>query len=173
MYFKTATFIDLVQWLWDNAASGIWSTFCVWAIVRLLRKAQWIAKWLTNRAPAFLRRVRLKRSNWIRNSFRHLKLRNLRWIRKHRFDTAWIGREVSRGHTSQILFLLWLGLWVLAMGLRDSFIFSDVPLARTPGAAVLVACPMYLFEIAWIRYSGRAEEIIKYRQSVKIWRFRH
>lgn len=171
MQFETATFLNLAKWLWENAAAGIWSTFCVWAIVRLLRKAHWIAQRLVTATPSFVRQIKLRRPRWLRALFRRLRLRKHRWIRKHRFDTAWIGREVSRGHTCQIVFLLWFGLWIIAMGLRDSFVISEVPLARTPGIAMLVACPMYVFEIAWLRYSGRAEELINYRQKVKIWRF--
>jgi len=94
-------------------------------------------------------------------------------MRRYRFDTLWISREVSRGHTCQIIFFLWFGLWLLAFGMRESFLLNDTPLSGAPGLAIVSALPMYIFEIAWLCYSGRADELIKYRQRVQIWRWWH
>lgn len=152
--------LKLALWLWENTATALYGAALLWAAKYALRPV---------RAALKASHARLLKS--LRGFARRLDLRERRWIRKHRFDTVWIGREVSRGHASQIIFLLWFGLWIIAMGLKESFQITDAPLARSPGAAMMSAIPMYLFELAWLRYSGRAERLIKYRQKVRIWRW--
>lgn len=152
--------IKLALWLWENAAAALFGAAVVWITGRGIHRLKSAVK--TSHAS-------LLRS--LRALTRRFELRERRWIRKYRFDSVWIDREVSRGHTSQIIFLLWFGLWIIAMGLKESFLITDAPLARSPIAAIVSAVPMYLFEIAWIRYSGRAAKLINYRQKVRIWRW--
>lgn len=157
----TTLALKLASWLWENTATVLYGAALLWA-----------AKFVVRRLKAAIEASHARLLKSLRGFTRRLDLRKRVWIRKHRFDSVWIGREVSRGHTSQVIFLLWFGLWIIAMGLKESILVTDAPLASSPITAVLSALPMYFFEIAWIRHSGRAAELIKYRQNVRIWRWR-
>ncbi len=150
------TLVELLNWMWQKGAEALYGPLVIYLASVLWKKARAVAA----KKPSSFRQ-------WARGS----EKRNLLWLRRYRFDTAWIGREVSRGHTCQILFLLWFGLWVIAMGLRETFNVTGTPLAKSPGSAILSALPMYAFEICWIYYSGRAAKLIKHRQKIKAWRY--
>ena len=174
MQSDTSQILVLLSWLWENAATAIWGTISVWAVSYLLRRGRDIAQRIAEALPAlFLAIKQTSPPKWLRGIYKVSKLKNRRWMRRYRFDTLWISREVSRGHTCQIIFLLWFGLWLLAFGMRESFLLNDTPLSGAPGLAIVSALPMYIFEIAWLCYSGRADELIKYRQRVQIWRWWH
>ncbi len=112
-------------------------------------------------------------SGWLRRAAKRYRLWNNRWIRRYRFDEAWIQREVSRGHACFMIMLLWFGFWMLAMGLKEVFLLTEGPLSSSPRVALGAALPMYAFELAWLRFSGRAAQLIKYRNKVRIWRWWH
>ncbi|WP_144958485.1 hypothetical protein [Pseudomonas oryzihabitans] len=153
--------LKLASWLGEATATALYGAGLLWA-----------AKFAIRPVKAAVKASHARLLGSLRAFTRRLDLRKRRWIRKYRFDSVWIGREVSRGHTSQVIFLLWFGLWIIAMGLKETILVTDAPLASSPITAVLSALPMYFFEIAWIRHSGRAAELIKYRQKVRIWRWR-
>ena len=110
---------------------------------------------------------------WIRREFRRWKKKDAAWIRKYRFDEPWINREQSRGHTCFIIMLLWFGIWALALGLKELVYLPEGPLASSPAKAAIAGAPMYAFELAWLRFSGRAAQLINYRNKVRIWRWWH
>lgn len=116
-----------------------------------------------------------RRENYgpLRRALRRYKLRDCRWIRRYRFDETWINRESSRGHTCFLIMLMWFGFWITAIGLKEVFLLKEGPLASAPSTAFMAAMPMYLFELAWLRYSGRAGRLITYRNKVRIWRWWH
>lgn len=167
MSTETSALFDLLSWLWENAASVIWQTFVMWLLARLLLKGRQLLTKPTKPDLAPTQRSGSK----VGRLRRKLKLTELRFLRRYRFDTAWIGREVSRGHTCQLIFLLWFGLWLMAAGLKDIFVISHEPFGKSPVVMVLTASPMYVFELLWIYYSGRSERIIQHRQKIKAWRF--
>ncbi|MCY1306364.1 hypothetical protein D3C80_1744070 [compost metagenome] len=109
----------------------------------------------------------------MRRFFRGFRHREQKWVRDNRFDTTWIEREVSRGHTYLVIFIIWFGLWLVALGLRKTFTLSDAPLDESPGLTILIALPMYAFEIGWLYCSLRADKLIRYRKRVRIWRWWH
>ncbi|WP_447590170.1 hypothetical protein [Aquipseudomonas campi] len=109
----------------------------------------------------------------LRRAFRLYKLHDNRWVRRYRFDETWINREVSRGHSCFLIMLIWFGFWITAIGLKEVFLLKEGPLSSAPSAVFMAAMPMYLFELAWLRYSGRAGQLISYRNKVKIWRWWH
>ncbi|ONN70650.1 hypothetical protein [Pseudomonas oryzihabitans] len=164
---SAATLFSSPNWLWEEPIKGIW-TLIVCGI------ASFIARRLWRFALALGANVRQRTfagNAGIRGIFRALALRDLRWLRRHRLDEVWISREVSRGHTSQLIFILWFGLWLLAMGMKESLFVSAGSLIKAPEVAILAVLPMYFFEIAWIRSSGRAAKLINYRKKVRIWRW--
>ena len=87
-------------------------------------------------------------------------------------NTGWIDGGVSRGHTALIIVVRGFGLWISAMGMKEALFRAEGPLIRSPGVAVAAALPMYLFEVFWIRHSGRAAKLIKHRQRIRAWRFK-
>ena len=154
-------------WFWDNATNAIAGFVGVWIATWLLRRVNKVLRALQTR----LSNVRLNASR-LRGLSRYLELRELKWLRTYRFDTVWIDREVSCAHTSLIIFVLWFGLWIIAMGMKEALFIAEGPLIRSPGVAVAAALPMYLFEVFWIRHSGRAAKLIKHRQRIRAWRFK-
>jgi len=110
---------------------------------------------------------------WFRREVRRWKKKDAVWIRKYRFDEPWINREQSRGHTCFIIMVLWLGIWVLALGLKEIVYLPEGPLAASPAKAAIAGAPMYAFELAWLRFSGRATQLLRYRNKVRIWRWWH
>lgn len=109
----------------------------------------------------------------IRRALRRYRIRDCRWIRRYRFDETWINREANRGHTCFLIMLMWFGFWITAIGLKEVFLLKEGPLASAPSTAFMAAMPMYLFELAWLRFSGRAGRLITYRNKVRIWRWWH
>lgn len=160
--------VDGLWWLLITAAGALWGAFCVWAALKLIRKARSTPNWFKRSGQVT---ATTNKTGWLGRYFRGRRRSHLIWIRRYRFDTVWIQREVSRGHANLLIFTIWFGLWVMAMGLREVFHLSSAPLSQTPTVTIVAALPMYAFEIAWITYSGRADHLIKYRSRVKIWRW--
>lgn len=162
--------MDGLWWLLITAAGALWGALCVWAAVKLIRKIRSVPNWFRkNRSTT----ASTKKAGLLRRYFRKRRRNHLLWIREHRFDTAWLQREISRGHANLLIFIIWFGLWVMAMGLRETFLLTTSPLAKFPILTISAALPMYVFEFAWIIYSGRADHLINYRNRVKIWRWWH
>jgi len=160
-----------IYWFIEEGASGIWTAFLLLVVGVMMSRTRLIAAWLIAKAPLTLRWLIGNRGGLIRSYFRRRRLRELRWIRSERFDEMSIQRNVSRGHACAIIFVIWFGLWVVAMGMRESFILSDAPLAKSPGITLMAALPMYAFEIAWLYFSLSSGKLINYRNRVKIWRW--
>lgn len=110
---------------------------------------------------------------WPGREVRRWKRNDAEWVRKYRFDQLWINREQSRGHACFIIMVLCFGIWVLLMGLKELVYLPEGPLISSPVKAAAAAAPMYVFELLWLRYSGRAAQLIKYRNKVRIWRWWH
>lgn len=147
-------------WLWEATAQTIYGA----VLLVLLAKARKPGAWLLDHGSEKMQRLR-----------RGARKRRLLRIRDYRFDEAWINRQVSRGHTCAAIFVLWAGGFALTLGLADivSYSSNGEPLKSSMGTAMLASLPTYLAEIGWLYFSGRAGEVIDYRQKVKIWRFRH
>jgi len=177
-------------WLVNIGATEVARWFLVVLALAALRYSQRarqkISKWLTTRNKpetsstisngrmTAAKRIARRDDAWLlRRAVRRYLLRHNRWIRKHRFDSAWIQREVSRGHACFVIMVLWFGFWVLALGLKEVFLISEGPLASSPKTAFGAALPMYAFELLWLRFSGRAGQLINYRNKVRIWRWWH
>lgn len=178
-------------WLVNIGAAEVARWFLVVLALAALRYSQRvrqkISEWLSvrrqtpstnsdvpqGRITASQRVARRDEAWWLRRAVRRYLLRHNRWIRKHRFDDAWIQREVSRGHSCFVIMLLWFGFWVLALGLKEIFLISEGPLASSPKTAFGAALPMFAFELFWLRFSGRAGQLISYRNKVRIWRWWH
>ncbi|MFK4075216.1 hypothetical protein ACI2KX_16030 [Ectopseudomonas khazarica] len=162
-----------LAWFIEQTASTLFGLLVVflggWAVAR----GRQISAWLNKKIPAAVQWLRQHRPGAIRRFFRGRKRKDLLWIRANRFDEMSIQRNVSRGHTCSIIFLLWFGLWIMALGMRESFLVSEAPLSKQPGVTIAAATPMYLFEIAWLYYSLTADKLIAYRKRVKIWRWWH
>lgn len=157
----TALALKLTSWLWENTAIALYGAGLLWATKLAIRRLKAVVEASTTRLLKKLRQIN-----------KRLDMRKCRWIRKYRFDTVWIDREVSRAHTSQIICLLWFGLWIIAMGLKETFLVTNTTLAKSPATALISALPLYFFEIAWMWHASRASELIKYRQKVRIWRWK-
>lgn len=164
---------DGAWWLLITALAALWGAFCVWAITKLIRKVRALPTNISKKREEKERSGRVRRAGFVRGFFRWLSRRDLFWTRRYRFDTLWIQRESNRGHACLVIFAIYFGLWVMAVGLKEVFIIDKVPLAESPSMVFFSATPMYLFEIAWLRYSGRAAQLISYRQKVRIWRWWH
>jgi hypothetical protein len=160
---------DLFTWLGDHTASALWEPFALWGLGYIYRKVKQI---LSKRAEREVAPPERNMSRFAKFR-RKLKLSEFRFLRRYRFDTVWISREVSRGHTCQLIFVLWFGLWLIAIGLKDVFfISSEATLGKSPSTIITSATPMYIFEVGWLYYSGRAARLIQHRQKIKAWRFR-
>lgn len=169
MQIDFSSALTLLDHIWTVGSDGIICAVVVAAASLIWKK---------------LKSLSLNSSNWVRDKVlgrrgakhsvvRGIRLRELKFLRTYQFDEAWINREVSRGHTSQIIFLLWFGFWIMAAGLKNVVTVSGAPLSASPIAMLLGACPMYVFEVLWIYHSSAAAKIIRHRQKVKIWRYRH
>ncbi|RAU40164.1 hypothetical protein [Pseudomonas sp. RIT411] len=153
-------------WLWEEPRNTVWSTLAVGVLGYLAEKALRLTIRLAKKLHS-----QASQNQWgIRAIARGFARRELMWTRKHRRDEVWISREVSRGHASLIIFLLWFGFWAIAVGMKESLYLTKGPLITSPMVTIVIALPMYLFEVLWIRHSGRAAKIIKYRK-VRIWRW--
>ncbi len=171
MSLDSPLLLSSIWWLVETAANAIWGAFCVWVVIWLIRRRKLVSVWLA-KAFAPKPQARHKRRSLLRRFFRRSSLRDRHWTRSHRFDTAWIHREAGRGHACLVIFTIYFGLWILAIGLKEVFILSNAPLSQSPGLIVISALPMYGFEVAWLVYGGRASQLISYRQKVHIWRWR-
>lgn len=161
------TYLIEHAWLWEEPRNTVWSTLVIGVLGYLARKALRLTVGLTKRLHS-----QARQKQWgVRAIARGFARRELVWIRKHRRDEAWISREVSRGHASLIIFLLWFGFWAIAVGMKESLYLTKGPLITSPVVTIVIALPMYLFEVLWIRHSGHAAKLIKYRQMVRIWRW--
>lgn len=153
-------FGGFLSWFWGEMASNLFAILFL-ALLAQLRKP--------------LRSLLLHGSARMKGLARWYQRRKLLHIRRYRFDLAWLQRSVSRGHLCAAIFILWYGGWALAVGLTEVLVYSSSgePLMNSPWTVMLWSTPVYLAEVGWIYFSDRASEVIKYRQKVKIWRFRH
>lgn len=156
----------LVEWMVSGAANELYGAVVLFVAVRALAKLRIGA----DLGRKYLGKT-LGRPNRMKRFARGVRRRSLVKLRKRRFDLAWIQRQVSRAHVCFMLCILWLGIWVLAMGLMDVLNYTGEPLRRTSTAALLTVFPAYLFEAMWIIYSGSVSQVISHRQTKKIWRY--
>ncbi len=171
MSLDSPLLLSSIWWLLETAANAIWGAFSVWAVICLIRRRKMISAWAAN-ALSRKERPRRKRRGMLRRFFRKFGLQERNWIRAHRFDPAWIQRESGRGHAFLVIFIVYFGLWVLALGLKEVLILSNAPLSQSPELIFVSALPMYGFEIAWLVYGGRASRLLVYRRKARIWRWR-
>lgn len=158
---------NLLIWLWDNAAIAIWSGIVLAVASKCFNKLQgWVS-----RLPAAIRERSLRPSSPVAY-LRKLKLKDLRQIRQFRFNDMWIAREISRGNTALTLFGMSSGFWLIALGLKEQVLISGHPLSADSTTVFVSAFPVYFFEIMWLYRSTRANRLVDYRQTSKIWRFR-
>lgn len=160
------TLSKLTEWMASTAATELFGCFVVFIAFKLLgrlRKGAHLGR-------SYLIKT-LGRPQRLRRLARGVRRRHLLKMRRYRFDLAWIQREVSRGHVSLTLCVLWVGMWVLAMGLMDILNYTGEPLRRTSTAALFTVLPAYFFEIDWIIHSGNAAQVIKHRQEKRVWRY--
>lgn len=164
MSSETSPVMAMLYWLWNNGATGVWGALCVWLITKGPGK---LRVFVLHRMVAF--KLPSMKNNFIIALARKKKLQNLKLFRIRRLDTAWINREVSRGHSCQIIFFLWFGLWILSIGIKDMFMLTpELPLAKSPHLIWISSGPIYIFEIMWIFYSGRAARLLENRQKIRI-----
>ncbi|WP_314408915.1 hypothetical protein [Pseudomonas kuykendallii] len=152
------TDVSLTTWLSEKTVELLYGAVLLFALkhaYRWLRLAIEHGPRTLRAAGRLQRKVRLER------------------LRARRFDETWLNREVSRSHLCIMLFVLWFGGWLLAMGLREVVWVNDIPLSKSSTLAIASAFPMYLFEIGWIWFSSRSSDVIRYRSRVKAWRFNH
>lgn len=152
--------IKIALWLWDNAAAGICGAVAVWIGTQGLQKLTAAVKSSHTHLLKSIRRL----AKW-------LKLRELKLVRKYRLDLAWIGRETIRGYAYLTIMIVLFGLWITAIGMREALGLADA-LQGSSTIALILATPLYAFEIHWIICSTRVSKLIKYRQKVRIWRWR-
>lgn len=169
MQFDLLTLYTSLAHTWEVASEAIIGAVAVAGGAYALRKIKEVfsngSRWITG--------VIKRRQSCVSASLRWVLRRENNLLRTYRFDTVWINREVVKGQASLIIFLLWFGFWMLAVGLKELVVVADGPLSQSPVAVLITSSPMYFFEFMWIFHASRAAKVIKYRQKVKIWRFRH
>lgn len=162
---------ELFNWLLEKAAEQLWGALVLFVIGKLL---------LSWRRFPFARLVR--RFGSIIYRFRPATL--VRWgrackkwrlkrLRARRFDLAWINRETGRGHICIALMVLWFGVWLFAIGLKESLKYTADTGGLTSGQILIGVLPTYVFEIGWIWFSSSSGRVIKHRQKIRVWRFGH
>jgi hypothetical protein len=166
MSFDTHNITTLLAWLWENGAANIWGAICLAVLTRGPRKIRDFIAGL----PAALRSRSRQRGSPLAY-LRKLKLKDLRQIRRFRFDDMWIAREIGRGNTALVLFGVSAGFWLMALGLKEVMVISGERLSTDSATVFISAFPAYVFEIIWLYRSTRANRVVDYRQKAKVWRF--
>lgn len=162
----TNSLTSLLAWLWQNGAAGIWGGVCLLVLIRGSKKL----RDLIAKLPTAIR-SRSREQNSPMAYLRKLKLKDLRQIRRFRFDDMWVAREISRGNTALVLFGVSAGFWLMALGLKEVIMISGEHLSTDSATVFISAFPAYVFEIIWLYRSTRANRVVDYRQKAKVWRF--
>jgi hypothetical protein len=167
MSIDTHSITGLLIWFWENAATAIWGGISLAVANRCLKRFQ---DWAVG-LPTAIRNASRRSGNPVAY-LRKLKLKDIRQIRRFRFNDMWIAREVSRGNAALILFGLSSGFWLMALGLKEQMVVSGQLLSTDATTVLISAFPAYVFEVMWLYRSSRANRLIDYRQKSKLWRFR-
>lgn len=166
------------SWLWEEPRNAIWVAGLAFAYKTIPRLALWIVRRANRSCQQRARYCQLphcdnlSKKGWAKSFIRGIARRESEWIRAHRFDQVWINREVSRAHTALSIFVTWTGLWLIALGMKESLFSPEGTLVKSPVLTLLAALPVFFFEFHWLRCSSRASRIISYRRKVHIWRWR-
>lgn len=132
----------------------------------------WVVAIITLAVPEAFRWVKRKFPGWVdhakgalRRRLRAWRRNQLLYIKRYRFDSVVINRIVVRSYAYLVLFVTCALVYGIGM------LLIPESMRQTEGGVMFwgisTGLPMLTFEIAWLRTSVKADELLKFRRKIR------